>query len=370
MKEIVILGAGKIGRMVSHLLSSTAEYRLRLGDSDPANLEQASRGLANLSAIPTDFASAADLDRILQGAAAVVSCAPYTCNALIAARAREKRAHYFDLTEDVRVTRQIQELAVGAQSAFMPQCGLAPGFIAIAGMHVARGFADLHELKLRVGALPRRPGNQLQYNLTWSTHGLVNEYCNPCDALIDGKAATTEPLEGLEKLTLQGVVYEAFNTSGGLGTLAQTLAGKVRNLNYKTIRYPGHNQLMRFLLHELRFREHKDELVRILDRAIPHTLEDEVVVHVSATGTAATTDGNAGPERGRLVERTYTQVIPDRTIAGQRWGAIQVTTAAGVSAVVDLLLQGRLPQSGFVRQEQVEMREFLANRFGSYYATA
>jgi len=265
--------------------------------------------------------------------------------------------HYFDLTEDVEVTKAVHHLAEGAQSALMPQCGLAPGFIAIAAVHLMRGLTDVHELKLRVGALPRRPSTVTHYNLTWSTNGLINEYCNPCESLQDGKFASLLPLEGLEELTLEGVQYEAFNTSGGLGTLVHTLAGKVRNLTYKTIRYPGHRYLLRFLLHDLRFRDHRDELQKILERAVPYTLDDQVVIHSAAIGK----------ENGRLVERTYSQTIYDQEIGGQRFGAIQVTTAAGVCAVADLLLAGHLPQKGFVRQEDVDATAFFENRFGAYY---
>ena len=357
MHDVVILGAGKIGRTVAVMLARTGEYRLRLGDSDEKSLRQAAEGLPHTSTLRVDFASESDLDRALTGAKAVISCAPFFCNVNIATRAREKRVHYFDLTEDVGVTRAVMQLSEGAQSALMPQCGLAPGFIAIIGSQLMRGLVDVHDLKLRVGALPRRPSSIVHYNLTWSTNGLINEYCNPCEALLNGQQTTLPPLEGLEQLTVEGVRYEAFNTSGGLGTLMHTLKGKVRNLTYKTIRYPGHQYLLRFLLHDLRFAEHRDELARVLERAVPYTLDDQVVIYCAAVGL----------EDGRLVERSYAQTVLAQEIGGQRFGAIQVTTAAGVCAVVDLLLAGRLPQRGFVRQEDVAADEFFENRFGALY---
>ena len=100
---------------------------------------------------------------------------------------------------------------------------------------------------MRVGALPQFPTNALRYNLTWSTDGLINEYCNFCEVIHDGRRLEVLPLEGLEHFSLDGVRYEAFNTSGGLGTLCETLAGRVRTLNYKTVRYNGHRELMQFL---------------------------------------------------------------------------------------------------------------------------
>ncbi|MFX9180922.1 saccharopine dehydrogenase C-terminal domain-containing protein, partial [Acinetobacter baumannii] len=95
------------------------------------------------------------------------------------------------------------------------------------------------------GALPLYPTNGLKYNLTWSTDGLINEYCNPCEAIVDGQMREVLPLEGLEHFSLDGLDYEAFNTSGGLGTLCETLEGRVDSLDYKTVRYPGHREIVK-----------------------------------------------------------------------------------------------------------------------------
>ena len=140
----------------------------------------------------------------------------------VAEIARKVNAHYFDLTEDVAVTRAVRELADGATRAFVPQCGLAPGFISIAANALIQHFDEIRSVKLRVGALPQHPNNALKYSLTWSTDGLINEYGNPCEAIVDGRAVEVAPLEGLEEIEIDGVLYEAFNTSGGLGSLAET----------------------------------------------------------------------------------------------------------------------------------------------------
>ena len=105
----------------------------------------------------------------------------------------------------------------------MPQCGLAPGFISIVANDLARRFDKLDEVRMRVGALTEHPTNRLKYELTWSTEGLVHEYLAKCDAIVDGKACKVQPLEGYETFTLDGIDYEAFNTSGGVGTLGDTL---------------------------------------------------------------------------------------------------------------------------------------------------
>jgi saccharopine dehydrogenase-like NADP-dependent oxidoreductase len=205
---------------------------------------------------------------------AVINALPYHLATMVAREAAAVGCHYFDLTEDVAATREIRRLADGANSAFMPQCGLAPGFISIVANHLAADFDELHDVKMRVGALPAFPTNSLKYNLTWSVDGLINEYCHPCEAIRDGARIELLPLEGLEHFSLDGVEYEAFNTSGGLGTLCETLDGRVRTLDYKSVRYPGHCALMKILLEELQLKSDQAGLKEILRRSIPTTMQD------------------------------------------------------------------------------------------------
>ncbi|HEB52369.1 MAG TPA: saccharopine dehydrogenase family protein [bacterium] len=358
MNELVILGAGKIGRMVCHFMSHSGTYAVRVGDASQAAVDHLCKDYESVKGQVVDFADEESLDAILQGAWAVVSCAPYHCNPKIAARARHHGVHYFDLTEDVEVTAQVKQLAEGSKTLFAPQCGLAPGFITITANHLMKSMTEVSDLRLRVGALPRYPSNRLQYNLTWSTAGLINEYCNPCEAVENGELVAVPPMEQLEHITIDGVEYEAFNTSGGLGTLAITLKGKVRNVNYKTMRYPGHCELMKFLLHDLRMQEDQEHLGRIFEKSLPATLQDQIVIFVSATGQYG----------GRLTERTYAKTIYHQEIDGCNWSGIQITTAAGVCAIVDLLHEGKLKDNGFLKMEDVDYDEFLRNRFGKYYA--
>jgi saccharopine dehydrogenase-like NADP-dependent oxidoreductase len=212
---------------------------------------------------------------------------------------------------------------------------------------------------MRVGALPQFPTGALKYNLTWSTDGLINEYCNPCDAIHEGRRIELLPLEGYEQFSLDGVRYEAFNTSGGLGTLCETLEGKVRELNYKTVRYTGHCNQVLLLVNELRLSQRRDLLKDILEYAVPVTFQDVVVTFCTVTGR----------RDGQLVQYTDARKIYHQHIGGENWSAIQITTAAGICAVLDLHAAGRLPTRGFVRQEQVDFDEFLANRFGRHYAS-
>ncbi|MBX3462331.1 MAG: saccharopine dehydrogenase NADP-binding domain-containing protein [Planctomycetes bacterium] len=358
MKNLVILGAGKIGRMVCHLTATCGDYAVHVGDVSQAAVDALARRYPEVRGKVVDFADPKSLEAMLQGAWAVVSCAPYHCNPAIARLAKAHGVHYFDLTEDVEVTHEVVQLAADSRTLFAPQCGLAPGFITIVANHLMRSMTEVSDLRLRVGALPRYPSNRLKYNLTWSTEGLINEYCNPCEAVEHGQLTTVPPLEQLERLTIDGVDYEAFNTSGGLGTLAITLKDRVKNVNYKTIRYPGHCELMKFLLHDLQMQEQQPLLRDILERSMPTTFQDQIVIFVSATGKV----------HGRLTERTYAKTIFHQQIDGENWSGIQITTAAGVAAIVDMLRQGQLPSQGLLKMESVDYDAFLQNRFGRHYA--
>ena len=348
--------------MIATLLVQSGDYQVRVGDVDQAALDWLKQQTPEVETVCVNAANESELLSAMQGVQCVLSALSFRFNPLVARAALKSGISYFDLTEDIETTRQIRGLSSEARPGqiFMPQCGLAPGFVSLAAMHLTRSFDRLDCVRMRVGALPQFPSNALRYNLTWSTDGLINEYCNPCEAIHDGVRSDVLPLEGLEQFSLDGVRYEAFNTSGGLGTLCETLDGQARELNYKTIRYTGHRQLMSFLLHDLRLRDRRDLLKDILENAIPVTYQDVVVVFCTVSGWS----------QGQLVQVSDARKIYQKTINGEVWSAIQITTAAGICTMVDLHLTGRLPGPGFVRQEEVGLEEFLANRFGCHYAAA
>jgi saccharopine dehydrogenase-like NADP-dependent oxidoreductase len=357
MKEILLLGAGKIGVIITELLASSGDYKLTVVDMDQSNLDRLPQ-YPNVKPLVLDVTQAAELKTVMAGKFAALSACPFHITQYVAQAAVAAGVHYLDLTEDVACTTLVKSLAENANSALIPQCGLAPGFITIAAYELARQFDELHNVHMRVGALPKYPSNALKYNLTWSTDGLINEYCNPCEAIVEGELTQVQPLEQLETFSLDGVAYEAFNTSGGLGTLCETLAGKVTNLNYRSVRYPGHRDIMKLLLEDLRLRDRRPLLKDIFEAALPLTYQDVVLVFINVSGT----------RDGQLVQESYANKIYSQTINGKLWSAIQVTTAAGICAVLDLLAQEKLPQQGFVRQEDVSYDDFINNRFGSYYA--
>lgn len=353
--RIILLGAGHIGQAIAKLLSETGEYTVKVVDRDCNSLSHLST--LNVDTELIDTADEAALLNVMQGYDAVINALPYHLAITVATAALQAKCHYFDLTEDVNSTQAVMQLAKNASVAFMPQCGLAPGFIGIVAHHLSKKFTKLHEVKMRVGALPAFPTNSLKYNLTWSVDGLINEYCQPCEAIHNGNITEVLPLEGLEHFSLDGTEYEAFNTSGGLGTLCDTLNGKVHTLDYKTVRYPGHCNIMKILLQELGMQDDQETLKSILRKSIPLTMQDVVLVFVTVSGES----------NGKFIQEVFARkIFADRNETSPL-SAIQITTAAGICAAVDLFFEGKLPQSGFIRQEEVSLVDFLNNRFGKAY---
>ncbi|MDE2465200.1 MAG: saccharopine dehydrogenase NADP-binding domain-containing protein [Alphaproteobacteria bacterium] len=356
MKNVMLVGGGKIGIAITEFLTGTGDYRLTVADRDPRSLERMpTRNVVLKEVSVTDDAAFA---RAVEGHDIVLAATPFDLTPRVAAAAKKAGAHYLDLTEDVESTRAIKALAEGADTAFIPQCGLAPGFISIVAYDLAKKFDKLRDVNMRVGALPQFPHNALKYNLTWSTDGLINEYCNPCESIRDGIKGEVPALEELEEFSLDGIEYEAFNTSGGLGTLCETLDQKVENLNYKTVRYPGHCDIVKMLVRDLRLGQRRGLLKDVLETAIPITYQDVVLVFVTVSGW----------RDGRLTQESYAKKIYATEVGGRLMSAIQITTAAGICAMTDLLVHGKLPQTGFVRQEETHLKDFLANRFGRHYA--
>ncbi|MGV1751490.1 saccharopine dehydrogenase NADP-binding domain-containing protein [Agrobacterium sp. CG674] len=357
MKHIVIIGAGNIGSAIAWMLAVTGDYRVTVADRSVDQLANVP-GHERIDTEVVDITDHLGLQALLKDKFAVLSAAPFHLTAGIAEAAVAVGAHYLDLTEDVESTRKVKKLAETSECALIPQCGLAPGFISIVAADLAARFDKLDSVRMRVGALPQYPSNALNYNLTWSTDGLINEYIEPCEAIVEGRLTAVPALEEREEFSLDGMTYEAFNTSGGLGTLASTLEGKVRTMNYRTIRYPGHVSIMKALLNDLNLRNRRDVLKDLFENALPATMQDVVIVFVTVCGTKG----------GRFMQETCAHKVYSGPVSGRMMSAIQITTAAGITTVLDLLAQNKLPQKGFVKQEDIGLADFLANRFGQYYA--
>lgn len=360
MYHILVLGSGKIGSLITFLLARSNNYFVHLADLQEKFTQRYFKDLHNFDYTQLDVNDERAFSQLIKknNIHAVISALPFYCNLNVAKIAAAHHLHYFDLTEDVKTTAGIAATAKQSKTAFVPQCGLAPGFISIIANHLMKNFPQLDTVKMRVGALPINISNALQYSLTWSTDGLINEYGNLCHAVEHGTEVTLLPLEGLEEIKIDGLTYEAFNTSGGIGSLAKTYAGNVKHLSYKTIRYPGHCKKMRFLMNDLKLNEDRETLKRIFENAIPKTYQDVVLVYVSVTGI----------QDHQFIEESYVKKFYPKKINGHRFSAIQMTTASGICVIVDLVMHAQEQYQGFIRQEQFSFDDFVSNRFGEYYS--
>jgi saccharopine dehydrogenase-like NADP-dependent oxidoreductase len=351
LHTISVCGLGRVGTVAAKLLH---ECGFRVVGVDA----RAPRRPAPFERRAVDLAADDGIAAALDGSDAVLSCLPYRLNGRVAIAAHARGIHYFDLTEDVGTTRAVVELAATARAAMAPQCGLAPGFIGIVGAAQVAAFEICRSLRLRVGALPQNPTGLMGYAFNWSPEGVVNEYLNDCEVIEDGVRKWVSSMEWHESLYVDGVALEAFTTSGGLGTICETLHGKVANIDYKTIRYPGHMRLMNFFFHELLMRERRELAGEILTHAKPPVDADVVYVHVSAEGSIG----------GRLQRREFVRAYRPRPVAGEDESAIAWTTAASVVSVIQLVRDGVLPQRGLLKQEQIPLETFLATPTGALFA--
>lgn len=357
MPAILIAGSGHIGAAVAQLLAAAdPHYTVLLIDTNdqPPPIPKHT----HLHYFNMDIQ---DKNRMTLLAhqyqiTAVVSCLPFFLNLSIAEWAKSLRLHYFDLTEDIETSKNIARIAEEADTAFVSHCGVAPGFINIVAHHMMQRFKKLDAVKLRCGALPQQTNNVLQYALTWSIDGLINEYGNPCAAISQGKFVWLPPLSELEVVRLDGSSYEAFHTSGGLGTLAEQYAGQVNTLNYKTLRYPGHCEKMQFLMKDLKLNDDRKTLKKILTSSLPHTTQDLVIVEVTVQGH----------RDGELVEEGYFNKFYPVKLNHHYFTAIQITTASAVCACVDLVIRNPEKYRGFVHQSQFPLTDFLNGPFGKY----
>jgi len=347
--SVLVIGLGKVGVLVAHLLNGQG-YRV-------TGLDRDSQPGLPFDSVVGDVEDVNIVRQHLQKNQAVVTCLPWHLNLSVAQAAHQARCHYFDLTEDIATTTEIRKLAQSAKAVMAPQCGLAPGFVGIVGADLTKSFETLRSVELRVGALPQHPRGLLGYAFNWSPQGVVNEYLNDCEVIQDGKRAKIPPMEGLETIVIEGVQLEAFTTSGGLGTMCETFDNQVRHLNYKTIRYPGHCQLMRFFFNELFMKEKRELAGEILVNAKPPVNDDVVYVHAAVEGL----------KEGNLLREERVRSYYPKEIAGKVWKAISWTTSASVCAVLELVSKGDLLARGFLKQEEVPLDLFLQTGTGSLF---
>lgn len=350
MKSIAVLGLGKVGALAAQLLVDS-DFTV-VGVDMNANPDNHAHDVRRI-----DVTDTAALGTLFADVDAVLSCLPYHLNIGVVDVAHAAGIHYFDLTEDVPTTNHVRELAETSTGLMAPQCGLAPGFVGIVGADLIEKFDECRSCKMRVGALPQHPTGLMGYAFNWSPEGVVNEYLNDCEVIEGGERKMVSPMEWREKIFIGGLELEAFTTSGGLGTMCETYLGRVDNMDYKTMRYPGHVDLMNFFFHELLMREDRQKAGEILINAKPPVDEDVVYVHVAAEGMID----------GKLARKEFIGAYKPLMIAGKSRTAIAWTTAGSVVAVIEMVRDGKLPSSGFLKQEDISLSALLETRTGSFY---
>lgn len=349
LQSVLVLGLGKVGELVGILLEKTGFSVFGIDLQNKAGLPFETQQV--------DVFNINQVSEMIKDYDAIVSCLPYNFNLEIATRACRQGIHYFDLTEDVPTTKAIIKLSGSANSVLAPQCGLAPGFIGIVGAALAEKFEKIRSLKLRVGALPQHPTGLLGYAFNWSPEGVVNEYLNDCEVIENGVQKWVSPMEWIETLFINGIQLEAFTTSGGLGTMCETYLGRIENLDYKSIRYPGHVKLMNFFFHELLMRENRKRAGEILTNAKPPVEQDVVYIHASAEGW----------KDRRLIRDEFVKAYYPIKIGDRSWSAISWTTAASVCSIVEMVRNGSIQNKGFVKQETISLKKFLKTNNGRLY---
>ncbi|KAB2878987.1 saccharopine dehydrogenase [bacterium] len=249
--KILVLGAGLMGRaVVFDMMRNPKLEGLVVADHDPKQLKETEALINDPNELrikykKLDIDDDKEVTKLMQGCDTVVSAVTYKYNFKLAKLAIVNGCNFCDLGGNNTIVNQELELHEKAKKklvTIVPDCGLAPGMVSVL---VAHGMAKMDEtdnVKIRVGGLPVDPKPPMNYKLVFSVHGLINEYVESCVKIRDGKIIEEEPLIDVEELEFPAPFgkLEAFNTSGGTSTLPQTYKGKVKNLDYKTIRYPGH----------------------------------------------------------------------------------------------------------------------------------
>ena len=360
--KYLLLGAGLQGTAIAHDLLRHAPDTTALCavDSDADSLERltARFGDPRLRCCPGYVQDQAFLAPLMRDADVVVSAVNYWYNAPLAAQAVEQQAHFLDLGGNNDVVAKEFALDGAARRngvAIVPDCGLAPGLAGILGYWLTTRLAKVASLRLRVGGLPLQPQPPMNYKIVFSVEGLINEYIEPAVVIRGGSLDTVPSLSELETLTFPEPFgeLEAFQTSGGTSTLPQTLAGRVPELDYKTIRYKGHCAQFR-MLHELGLTDSRplafpggevsprQVLASRLKAALDLPGPDAVLVLVVAEGWDA-----AGEPR-RLAVR-----IIDRHDDATGLSAMMRMTGFPAAIIARMLASGRLGAVGACCQELI-----------------
>jgi saccharopine dehydrogenase-like NADP-dependent oxidoreductase len=367
--QVVIAGAGGMGRAVGLLLREIGDFQVDLyvGDADLAKAQEAAAWIREGSEEPGEVhpfrlplqGTSSELDEALDKGDILLDCLPGKEAPRMARLARNHDTHYANLTEHVKETEEIQEIARDCPRGFLLQTGLAPGYVNVLGHDLFQrfrhdsGVEKADRLQMRVGALTTTARPPHYYGFTWSPSGVATEYVEPANVLRDFRRTTLPSLSERETVIIDGMTYEEDLTSGGAADLPAALEGRVRSLDYKTLRYPGHYAWVERTLAEVP--EGEDPIAHLERRmleSVPFVEDDLVVIYASVEGRGA--DGML-----RRLEKSH--LIRPRRVGARTLKAIQSTTTAGLAESARFLLT-ESPQ-GVCLQSQIDPAHFMAGPF-------
>lgn len=369
-KKIFIAGSGGIGEAAALLLREWSEFEteIYLGDVSEESLRKAkdfvvrnSEKTSNVETVLMTGEANEAMRKAFETCDVLLDCSPGSQAPKMAQFAKDFKMHYANLTEYVAETDEITALAKDAETGFILQTGLAPGFINVLAMSLYQQFVEKYEnekvekIGMKVGALTAHAHQPHFYGFTWSPIGVATEYVKNSRVLRNYKITNKPALSSRETIVIGARTYEADLTSGGAADLPDFFAGKARNLDYKTLRYVGHYDWVESLIRKLP----KDEnlpltLQNVMLEAIPSVEDDLVLVHASV-------DGFDVKGRRRMIEKAF--YVEPLKIGGEKLRAIQTTTAAPLLESAMLLLSGKY--KGVVLQSQIAPEEFLKGNFVS-----
>ena len=360
--DFLVLGSGTIGRAVAlDLCSSEGVGNVLVSDRDARIAADVVDWIGSKKArsCALDVTDRDAVVREMRGRAVAISCVPFRFNESLARAAVEAGCSLVDLGGNNDIVAK--ELALDARArragmTIIPDCGLAPGLVSVLSADALARFDRVDELHLRVGGLPLHPRPPLDYMMVFSATGLINEYVEPVVVIRGGKVRTVGPLDDVEEIEFPEPFgkLEAFSTSGGTSTLPRTLLGKVKELDYKTIRYKGHCERIR-LLRDLGLFDASPVSIEggaaVAPRAVMEALlskrlsfgedDDVVLVRVQAVGVKG----------GR--RRTLTYSIIDHGDRAAGLTAMMRMTAFPASIVAQMVASGEIARKGALPQELV-----------------
>lgn len=326
--RVAVIGTGRVGLCLAEMLAETGDYAVVAADCTEEALAAAqARGL---EVRHVDAARPGELARLMSEADLAVAAVPDRLVPKVAQAAASAGISYLDFCEANEET-----LAAGASlaadRAFLTGCGVSPGLVDAVANDLAQRLDPGCDLDVRVGAIPATLTNRLGYGLIWNLDGLIDEYTAPCKAIVDGQITKLPALSGRIEFEAGEVAYEAFLTAGSVDALIALVGPRVRNLVFRTIRYPGHLGYMQLLLDDLGLRSRRDLLATVLRNGLLGKEPDAVVTYVKATGT----------RDGRRSVELFSCRIEQQAPAGAH-GALSLASAAHAVALIDRFRAGVL----------------------------